>query len=165
MEDREKRAMKFLENLVILLVRILKAWPVQWQREWRRKNYTRVLGDQMDRLTNCYIWGSNRRENQRWFRGFKFKWWDRCWWSKHKQGMQEQELVWKLGLGESWVVMLNSIAHVLSLRYWNGAGLYGPCPPCPLPAFCPWKNFSQRISLIREVRTCRNKGKQSKETK
>ena len=38
-------------------------------------------------------------------------------------------------------------------------------PPCPLPAFCLWKNFSQRISLIREVRKCRNKRKQSKETK
>ena len=25
-------------------------------------------------------------------------------------------------------------------------------PPCPQPAFCVWKNFSQRISLIREVR-------------
>ena len=37
-------------------------------------------------------------------------------------------------------------------------------PSCPLPAFCPWKNVSQRISLIREVRKCRNKGKQSKET-
>ena len=35
-------------------------------------------------------------------------------------------------------------------------------PSCPLPAFCPWKNFSQRISLIREVRKCRNKGKESK---
>ena len=38
-------------------------------------------------------------------------------------------------------------------------------PPSPLPAFCLWKNFSQRINFIREVRTCRNKGKQSKETK
>ena len=36
-------------------------------------------------------------------------------------------------------------------------------PPCPPPAFCLWKNFSQRISLIREVRTCRHKGKQSKQ--
>ena len=27
-----------------------------------------------------------------------------------------------------------------------------PHPPCPLPAFCLQKNFSQRISLIREVR-------------
>ena len=27
------------------------------------------------------------------------------------------------------------------------------------------ENLSQRISLIREMRTCRNKGKQSKETK
>ena len=49
-------------------------------------------------------------------------------------------------------------------HFWNGAGPYGPCPPCPLPAFCLWKNFSQRICLIREVRICRNKGKQSKET-
>ena len=39
------------------------------------------------------------------------------------------------------------------------------CHPCTQPAFCLWKNFSQRVSLIREVRRCRNKGKQSKETK
>ncbi|KAM9093657.1 cyclin-Y-like [Megaptera novaeangliae] len=26
-----------------------------------------------------------------------------------------------------------------------------PPTPCPLPAFCLWKNFSRRISLIREV--------------
>ena len=37
--------------------------------------------------------------------------------------------------------------------------------PCPLPASCLWKNFSQRINFIREVRTCRNKEKQSKESK
>ena len=37
--------------------------------------------------------------------------------------------------------------------------------PCPLPAFFLWKNISQKISLIREVWICRNKGKQSKETK
>ena len=37
-------------------------------------------------------------------------------------------------------------------------------PPCPQPAFCLCKNFSQRISLIREVRKCRNKGKQSNKT-
>ena len=35
-----------------------------------------------------------------------------------------------------------------------------PTPwPCPLPAFCLQKNFSQRICFIREVRTCRSKGK------
>ena len=33
---------------------------------------------------------------------------------------------------------------------------------CPQSAFCLWKNFSQRISLIREMRTHGNKGKQSK---
>ena len=34
-----------------------------------------------------------------------------------------------------------------------------------LPAFCLWKNFSQRISLMREVRKCRSKEKQSYRTK
>ena len=46
----------------------------------------------------------------------------------------------------------------------NRAQPYDPCPPCPLPAFWLWKSFSQ-ISLNREVRTCQNKGKQSKKTK
>ena len=32
------------------------------------------------------------------------------------------------------------------------------CPLSPRPAFCLWKNLSQKISLIREVRKCRNKG-------
>ena len=35
--------------------------------------------------------------------------------------------------------------------------------PRPQPAFCLWKGFGLRISLIREVGTCRNEGKQSKE--
>ena len=30
--------------------------------------------------------------------------------------------------------------------------------PCSLTAFCLWKNFSQRIGLVREEKTC-NKGK------
>ena len=29
-------------------------------------------------------------------------------------------------------------------------------PPCAQPAFCPWKSFSHTLSLIREVRKCRN---------
>ena len=33
---------------------------------------------------------------------------------------------------------------------------YGPCSLCPLPGFC-LTNFSQRISFIRKVRTCRNR--------
>ena len=37
-------------------------------------------------------------------------------------------------------------------------------PPCPQPAFCLWKNFSPRISLIREMRKYRNKGRQSNKT-
>ena len=36
--------------------------------------------------------------------------------------------------------------------------------PMSSAAFCLW-NISQRISLIREVRKCRNEGKQSKKTK
>ena len=47
---------------------------------------------------------------------------------------------------------------------WKGAGPYGPCPPHPLPDSCRWKNFGQR-SLISEAKTCRNKRKQSQETK
>ena len=50
-------------------------------------------------------------------------------------------------------------------HFWNGAGPYGPCPPCPLPTFCLWKIFSQKICLIPEVRTCRYQEKQLKETK
>ena len=39
----------------------------------------------------------------------------------------------------------------------NGAGHYDLfASPCPQPAFCLWKNFSQRISLIRALRKCRN---------
>ena len=39
-----------------------------------------------------------------------------------------------------------------------------PLLPCPQPAFCLWKNFSQRISVIRGVGKYRSKGKQSKKT-
>ena len=37
----------------------------------------------------------------------------------------------------------------------------------PMSSVCllSWKNFSQRISLIREVRKCTKRGKESKETK
>ena len=38
-------------------------------------------------------------------------------------------------------------------------------PSCSLPAFCLRKNFSQRVRLIREVRKCRSKEKQSNRTK
>ena len=40
-----------------------------------------------------------------------------------------------------------------------------PPPPCSQIAICLWENFSQKISLIREMRKCRNKGKQSNKTK
>ena len=36
-----------------------------------------------------------------------------------------------------------------------------PLPQHSQPAFFLWKNFSQRVGLIMEVRKCRNKGKQS----
>ena len=36
-----------------------------------------------------------------------------------------------------------------------------PLPQHPQPAFFLWKNFSQRVGFIMEVRKCRNKGKQS----
>ena len=56
-------------------------------------------------------------------------------------------------------------ADLYEKKYWNGTASYDPCPSGPQPAFCLWKNFSQRIKLIREVGKCRNKGKQWKETK
>ena len=46
-----------------------------------------------------------------------------------------------------------------SIEGWFLGFKYGPCSLCSPPAFCLWKNFSQRISLIREVRKCRNKGR------
>ena len=44
-------------------------------------------------------------------------------------------------------------------------GSCGPCLPHPQPAFCLWKTVSQMISLIRDMTTRGNKGKQSKETR
>ena len=38
-------------------------------------------------------------------------------------------------------------------------------PPCPQLAFCLWQNFSQKISLTREVRRHRSKEKQSSRIK
>ena len=32
--------------------------------------------------------------------------------------------------------------------FWNEAGPYVACSPCPPPTFCLWKIFGQRISLI-----------------
>ena len=44
-----------------------------------------------------------------------------------------------------------------ALMQWSRSPRSFPPPPCPLPAFCLWKNFSQRTRLIREVRKCRNR--------
>ena len=45
--------------------------------------------------------------------------------------------------------------------------LGAPLPATPMSSTCllSVENCNQRKSLIREMRTCRNKGKQSKETK
>ena len=47
---------------------------------------------------------------------------------------------------------------------WNRAGTCGPCPPYPQPALCPWKNFSQGVSLIREMKNAKTKEKWSNKT-
>ena len=45
-------------------------------------------------------------------------------------------------------------------------GLPSPTPqPCAPPASCLQKNFNQRICFIREVKTCRSKGKLVKQEK
>lgn len=64
-----------------------------------------------------------------------------------------------------WEIASRNSISIICMKEWNGGGPYGSCPPCPLFAFCLWQNLRQRVSLIREVRKCRNKGKQSKETK
>ena len=46
---------------------------------------------------------------------------------------------------------------ISQVSYWNRAGPCGPCPSRPPPAFGLWKNVGQRISLIREVRICRQR--------
>lgn len=40
----------------------------------------------------------------------------------------------------------------------------GPSPPTPMSSASLWsaENFSQRVSVIGEVRRCRNQGKQSR---
>ena len=46
--------------------------------------------------------------------------------------------------------------------YWNKAGLYGPGSHMSSVCLLSVENFSQRISLIKEVRKCRNRGKLSR---
>ena len=50
--------------------------------------------------------------------------------------------------GGRWVAWLLRVTRSSTLR---------SCPPRPLPVFCLWTNFSQRISLIREVRNTETK--------
>ena len=49
---------------------------------------------------------------------------------------------------------ISFLQQFLTFSYWNGAGLYGPCPPPPTmsSAYLLYvENFSQRIGLIKEV--------------
>ena len=43
------------------------------------------------------------------------------------------------------------------LKWSRTLWLLPPATPYPLPAFYLWKNFSQTISLIREVRKCKHR--------
>ena len=45
-------------------------------------------------------------------------------------------------------------------KFWNGAGPYGPCPPQPPHSsvcLVSVESFSQRISLIREMKSAETK--------
>ena len=48
-------------------------------------------------------------------------------------------------------------------RDWNRAGLYGPCPTMSSTCLLSVENFSQRISLIREVRNAETKENSQRE--
>lgn len=64
-------------------------------------------------------------------------------------------------------VILKRLSSKIDLKQeWHGAGPYGHYTPCPLPVFCPWKTFSQRISFHpRSENMVETKWKWSKETK
>ena len=70
------------------------------------------------------------------------------------------------------IVFLSFVGNVLNLLNpgavlllkWK-KHLWSSLPSDPQPAFHLWKNFSQGIRLIRDVRNFRNKGKLSKEIK
>ena len=47
--------------------------------------------------------------------------------------------------------------HFTLYPSWNGAGAYGPCSSCLMPAFHLWKNFSQKISLTKEGKNAETK--------
>lgn len=44
------------------------------------------------------------------------------------------------------------------LHYWNESGPYGLSLPCPQPTFSQWKDFSQRISLTKDMRKFKKEG-------
>ena len=50
--------------------------------------------------------------------------------------------------------------YVIMSNQASGVRSHSPYTPCPQSVFCLWKNFSQKISLIREVRKCKSKEKQ-----
>ena len=79
--------------------------------------------------------------------------------------------VHRLTKSQTWLKRLNIQMHTLTInkissrkietfgRFLKWRVVLVPSSLCSQPAICLWKNFSQRISLIREVKTRRNKGK------
>ena len=63
-----------------------------------------------------------------------------------------------------WPIYTYNMNKLFKYLCLNRARLYDPCKSMSSACILLWKNYIQRICLIREVRTCRNKGKQSKET-
>ena len=90
-------------------------------------------------------------------------------------GVNKCLLVWKHPLGtlslevtvtRAWLNdSVNLAFHRVNVCYRKGAEFYCPCPTTSSACLYLWKNFRKRINLFREMRTCRNKGKQAKETK
>ena len=54
---------------------------------------------------------------------------------------------------------MGAVIQVQEFAIMNGAGAYGPCPPPTMCSACllSVENFSQRISLAREVRNVETK--------
>ena len=75
--------------------------------------------------------------------------------------------VHRLTKSQTWLKRLNIQMHTLTInkissrkietlgRFLKWRVVLVPSSLCPQPAVCLWKNFSQRISLIREVKTRR----------
>ena len=86
--------------------------------------------------------------------------------NEKKEKLNEAQWLDLKNMWMSWTALLK-----YEFKIWRYCGIETKQDPmvliplCLQSAFCLWKNFSQRISLNREVRKCRNKGKQSNKTK